>query len=819
MELGADDLRFRCWEIEELFNHYYHQTIVALDLADLHRRTGGWAAGLQLFHLATRGRSVADRRRILEGLGTNNRLLREYLTRNVLESLSPDLHQFLVLTCPLGVLTGDLCDRLLGTSGSEMVLAELERRQIFTTSPDDGRSFCYHEVLRSHLEGLLGERLGEAGAKAQHRRAAELLLELCAGGDSPVAGVCAAALRALCRAEAWEDAAALLGCRGEELAGTTGTWLENLPHVVVDNDPWLQLATARHHVANGSLDRALEYYRRCEALLPGSAREDCRLERVTVAAWASPMPSPASGWAGVLRRAFGSNPVLGAGGSTGSDADLPGVVGGVIALIAGNVARADLLFEAAKEADHPVIVLAADIGGSLCSILGPGGDRRALRTRLIDLAARAELLEQPWLSRLSQACLALTGQPEAAAAAAAACRRAGDVWGEAIASLLEGAALADRGKAAIAPLDRALGLVHQVGAVSLEAWALACLARAQLATGLPEAAATARQAESLARNHGIHGVQALSNAVLAFVGPNAKDHRRLSDQLASECGLIVPIPIEATAAERTTEVSEARWPSDDRVGTPAVSNDDGSPGPAGSSATGLSVKCLGGLEVRRHGRLIDLQCLRPRARSLLALLALSGSRSVHWEVLAEALWPEADGRSASRNLQTAVSSIRRALSVSGGPDHSELQRQGDTYVLLTDTCDVRILDETLNAARAHRFRDHTTDEMAALERALVVYQGDVLPEAGPAEWVVKERDRLRWEVAEAAERLAELELGRDHPSAAVSAAERGVAVDPYRDSLWRLLLAALERSGDTTRARKACERRAKVLAELGVNAI
>ena len=58
LEVGTDDLRFRAWEVEQLFRDVYHDPVPPADLAVLARRTEGWAAGLQLFHLATRGRSA-----------------------------------------------------------------------------------------------------------------------------------------------------------------------------------------------------------------------------------------------------------------------------------------------------------------------------------------------------------------------------------------------------------------------------------------------------------------------------------------------------------------------------------------------------------------------------------------------------------------------------------------------------------------------------------------------------------------------------------------------------------------------------------------
>ena len=66
--VDADDLRFRSWEVERLFREIYHQPLPPEDAATLSQRTGGWAAGLAMFHLLTEGRPPAQRRRALADL-------------------------------------------------------------------------------------------------------------------------------------------------------------------------------------------------------------------------------------------------------------------------------------------------------------------------------------------------------------------------------------------------------------------------------------------------------------------------------------------------------------------------------------------------------------------------------------------------------------------------------------------------------------------------------------------------------------------------------------------------------------------------------
>ncbi len=174
-QLDGEDLRFRSWEVEQLFRAVYEAPLSPEAAAALTRRTGGWAAGLQLFHLATAQLSRAERERAVDELSGRSRLIRSYLARNVLEGLDPGRRRFLLLTSTLGVLTGDLCDDLLDTSGSASVLSELEREQFFTTSTDAGLTYHYHQVLQTHLEVLLVDELGGRAARELYSRSGSLL--------------------------------------------------------------------------------------------------------------------------------------------------------------------------------------------------------------------------------------------------------------------------------------------------------------------------------------------------------------------------------------------------------------------------------------------------------------------------------------------------------------------------------------------------------------------------------------------------------------------------------------------------------------------
>ncbi|HEX9316455.1 MAG TPA: transcriptional regulator, partial [Actinomycetota bacterium] len=291
LELGAEDLRFRTWEVERLFSEFYQDPLRPEEAGELARRTEGWAAGLKMFHLGTAGKSAGQRKERLAALGVRSRLAREYLARNVLEDLPPYLREFLLGTCVLSRLSAPLCDQLLEQSGSEGCLQELERRQIFTVAVEDTGAFRYHEVLRAHLEGVMLDEFGAVEVQRRYRRAGTLL---------EASGAPTDALQAYSRGGDWESVGRLLGQEGEQIALGGADWLHLLPPSLSLQDPWVLLATARRHRACGRWSRALETYRAAEATFGSQAGVEYSVrERLALASWLEPS-RPSTEWFGLV---------------------------------------------------------------------------------------------------------------------------------------------------------------------------------------------------------------------------------------------------------------------------------------------------------------------------------------------------------------------------------------------------------------------------------------------------------------------------------------------------------------------------------------
>jgi DNA-binding SARP family transcriptional activator len=389
----------------------------------------------------------------------------------------------------------------------------------------------------------------------------------------------------------------------------------------------------------------------------------------------------------------------------------------------------------------------------------------------------------PFLTRLCHAAYGMiTGDGDLVAAVVADCDHRGDRAGAALAAVL-GALGAVWGPGAPRPVGPDVVERCQDARVpTLELWAL--VARALAARGTPEGSDLADTAVLAARRKGLRPL--LELAELARGGS--------SGGRATASGIAVPAATTVARAA-TVDGDEAA------VGTPVA----------------LRFECLGRFVAHRSGAPLELGELRPRARTVLRMLAVNLSTGVHRQLLFDELWPDDDEEAAARKLQVAVSSIRRVLDLQGCP--GVLVRRGDVYALDVTagvSCDVADLERAAADGRALAAQGAAADAEPAQRRALGLYTGELLPEEGAADWVVRARDVLRAALVETARSLAHHLLDVARFTEAADACRTGLAVDRYCDPLWRLLVAALEAGGDLAETARTVAQYDEVLAELGV---
>jgi LuxR family maltose regulon positive regulatory protein len=246
-ELRADVLRFSLDDTAALLKAAALELTPA-QVAVLHARTEGWAAGLRLAALALR--HTDDVANFLTDFSGDERSVAEYLTVEILDVLSPDTQDFLRVASLCSPLPAALAAELSARADADRMLDELRQETplVERTSPGNYR---IHPLLRSYLVADLARQRPETYRHLQAAAARWWLRE-----NEPV--------HALRHAERAGDPvliAALVRASGVALflGGDLGPLRRALAAVGAGArtaDPWLALTAAITHLDARALPAA-----------------------------------------------------------------------------------------------------------------------------------------------------------------------------------------------------------------------------------------------------------------------------------------------------------------------------------------------------------------------------------------------------------------------------------------------------------------------------------------------------------------------------------------------------------------------------------
>ena len=172
-EIGIAELRFSDSEMEQLFRETYRRPLAADVLAELARRTEGWAASLSLVQAALRERTPAETRSFVRGLSGAHDELHDYLAEEVVGDLPAIHQQFLMRTSILQLVTPELAQVATGLTAVEVqsMLTEAERLGMLGRRTQRGSSGQrYHPLVRELLEARLRREMGNEGVAELHDR-------------------------------------------------------------------------------------------------------------------------------------------------------------------------------------------------------------------------------------------------------------------------------------------------------------------------------------------------------------------------------------------------------------------------------------------------------------------------------------------------------------------------------------------------------------------------------------------------------------------------------------------------------------------------
>jgi LuxR family transcriptional regulator, maltose regulon positive regulatory protein len=261
-EIRAEDLRFTEAETAGLLNETLKLGLQPQQVSVLQDRTEGWAAGVYLAGLSLRGHE--DRDRQVHSFAGDNRQIVDYLVAEVIDRQPDHIRSFLMRTAVLDRLSGPLCDVVTGARGSQHILEEMERSDLFILPLDASRRwYRYHSLFADVLRREL-DRCEPGLEPLLHRRASNWHRQH---------GSTAEAVGHAIMASDLADARELIATRwtshfNEGLAGSVESWLDSLPTDMVVDDSRLCLARAWLASHRGRLAEVEAWVRAAEAATP-----------------------------------------------------------------------------------------------------------------------------------------------------------------------------------------------------------------------------------------------------------------------------------------------------------------------------------------------------------------------------------------------------------------------------------------------------------------------------------------------------------------------------------------------------------------------
>jgi len=170
-EMRTMDLRFSEAETGELFRETYRHPLEGDVLADLTRRTEGWAASLHLVRAAVRERSTVETRSFIRALSGATSDLHDYLAEEVVGELPEEHQDFLMRTSILQSVEPEAAEVATGmdTTTVHGLIAESERLGLLSRRQEWTKpGFGFHPLVREFLEARLRRSMREEAVAELH---------------------------------------------------------------------------------------------------------------------------------------------------------------------------------------------------------------------------------------------------------------------------------------------------------------------------------------------------------------------------------------------------------------------------------------------------------------------------------------------------------------------------------------------------------------------------------------------------------------------------------------------------------------------------
>ncbi|MGW1743054.1 protein kinase domain-containing protein [Nocardia sp. NPDC001965] len=174
-QIDSEQLRLTRAETGEILVRRNGFTLDSDQIDRIYTATDGWPAAIQLISLALR--DDPDPAGLLDRISEGGHGISEYLAENVLDTLEPEMLDFLSDLAVIEQANGSLAGATTGNDNAPQLLEQAERRELFVRHTDEDPEWyrmqpLFAEYLRARLD-----RTRPGRVKTLHRRAARWYAE------------------------------------------------------------------------------------------------------------------------------------------------------------------------------------------------------------------------------------------------------------------------------------------------------------------------------------------------------------------------------------------------------------------------------------------------------------------------------------------------------------------------------------------------------------------------------------------------------------------------------------------------------------------
>lgn len=170
MVLDEDEIRFSENESRKFLLETLKMNKNEDEISDMIGVSEGWIGGLQLLSISAKDRHT----QVVPGMKVSNRVLNDYITKEIFEFLTEKEQEFLMKTSILRYFNQDICDTYMPEVDFTSMMESILNKNLFVINVDENDGiFRYHAILGEYLSGIF-EKLSTEKKSQLHNLAASI---------------------------------------------------------------------------------------------------------------------------------------------------------------------------------------------------------------------------------------------------------------------------------------------------------------------------------------------------------------------------------------------------------------------------------------------------------------------------------------------------------------------------------------------------------------------------------------------------------------------------------------------------------------------